>query len=75
METFSGSPGTLSEIGISLENRPLSHPKFISLHGAQKGLPDSHQCWKNSAMHQKWDEEFLGRMGHSAFVWAGVVGR
>lgn len=64
MKTSSGSPGTLDEIGISLENRPLSHLKFISLCGAQKGLPDSHKLWKNAATCQKWEEEFLGIMGN-----------
>lgn len=50
-----------------MEDRPLSHSEFISLHGAQKGLPDSHKCWKNAAAHQKWDNEFLGIMGNFCF--------
>lgn len=55
VQTASESPGRPGEIGLSLENRPLSHPKFISLHGAQKGLPDSHKHFKSTARYQKWE--------------------
>lgn len=71
MQTISEGPGTPGEIGISLENRSLSHPKFISLHGAQKGLPIAISTGRAPLDVKSREEEFLSIMGDS---W-GYVGR